>query len=172
MVFAEAFLLELGSGGGGFSHDARIHHLVPTIGRKAIQISGNELEAGVVEGGAAVICESYPAVEVGGFVVSSHGQNIVGIPRKAVGEVRGFDLLFARAGILERHKKRRAVIEIRRNVGEAEAFGVASGDDVVTDFPNLPVVVGEKSGLDLFVLGGAVVLIGADERHFLANIFV
>ena len=100
------------------------------------------------------------------------GQNVVGIPGKAVGEVRRFDLLFARAGIFERHKKRGAVVEIRGNVGEAVTLGIASGDDVVADFPDLAVVVGEQGGFDFFVLGGAVVLIGADQRDFLADVFV
>src|SRR5580698_2784051 len=102
MILAEAFLLELGWRGCGFSHDTRVHHLVPAVDRKTIQISGDELKAGIVKSGAAVICEGDPAVEVGGFVVASYGQNIIGIPRKAVSQVRGFDLLFARAGVFKR----------------------------------------------------------------------
>ena len=125
-----------------------------------------------MEGGAGIVGESDPAVEIGGFVVAGDGEDVVCVPGKIVGEIRGFDLLFARAGIFERHEKRGAVIEIRGDVGEAIAFGVGAGDDVVADFPDLAVVVGEKRGFDFFVLRGAAVLIRADEGDFAADVFV
>ena len=61
----------------------------------AIEIAGDELEARVVKGGAAVVAERDPAVEIGGFVVAIDGEDVVGIPRERVGEVRGFDLLLS-----------------------------------------------------------------------------
>ena len=64
------------------------------------------------------------------------------------------------------------VVEIRGDFGETIALGVAAGDDVVADFPDLAVVVGEQRGFDFFALQGAVVVVGVDERDFFADVFV
>ena len=95
----------------------------------------------VAEGGAAVVDHRDPAVEVGVFVVARDRQNVVRVPGKIIREIRSFNLLPARAGILQRHEQRRPVIKIRGNFGEAIAFGEHSGDNVVPDFPDWTVVV-------------------------------
>ena len=173
MVFAERFLLELRS--CCFVH----HHFAGCVGTdaanclwKAVQFAGDELETRVVESGAAVVGHRDPAVKVGVFIVARHGEHVVGVPGKIVREVGSLDLLLARAGIFERHEQRGPVVKIRGNFREAVALGKHACDDVVADSPNRAVVVGEQSGFDFFMLGGAAVLIRADQRDFLAHVFV
>ena len=72
MIFAEIFLLELRRGNGRLSGHSQFHHVAAAVGGEAIQVAGDELEARVVEGGAAVVDECDPAVEVGGFVVAGY----------------------------------------------------------------------------------------------------
>ena len=65
------------------------------------------------------------------------------------------------------------IVEIRGDFGEAIALGVAAGDDVVADLPDLAVVVGEQSGFDFFVFQIAVFVgVGVDERDLFADVFV
>ena len=65
------------------------------------------------------------------------------------------------------------IVEIRGDFWETIALGVAAGDDVVSDFPYLAVVVGEQRGFDFFVFQIAVFVgVGVDERDFFADIFV
>ena len=121
---------------------------------------------------ATVVDKSNPAVEVGGFIVAGHGENVVGVPGKIGGEVGSFNLLLARARVLERHEQGGTVVEIGRDFRKAVGVGVRASDDVVTDFPDLAVVVGKQSGFDFFVFGGAVVHVRADEGDFFADVLV
>ena len=140
--------------------------------RQAIQIAGDELQSRVVKRGAAIVGQRHPAVEIGGLVVARDRQHVVGIPGKIAGQVGGFDLLLARAGIFQRHQQRGAIEEVCGDFRKAKAFGVHPGDDVVANFPHWAVVVRQQRGLDLLVLGGAIFLVGADQGHFLAHVLV
>src|SRR5467141_4988916 len=94
MILAEIFLLKLWCG-GRFHCNAILRSFIthPAL-RKTVQISGHELQSGIVEGSAAVVDDSDPAIEVGGFVVATDGEDVVGVPGKVSREIRRFDFLF------------------------------------------------------------------------------
>src|SRR5579859_40093 len=171
MVFGKAFLLELLLLG---RH--RAGHIGPhghgSGRRNTIQVAGDELQSRIVKSSAAVISESDPAVEVGGFVVTGNGQDVVGVPGQIGGQIGSFDLVLARAGIVQRHEQGGTVEQIGGNFRESIALGVDAGDNIVANFPDRAVIVGEQSGLYFFALGGAVVLVSANQSDFLADIFV
>ncbi len=159
VVFAESFLLKLP---GGLRHGHSYAHLRPyhvaAIGH-AIEFAGDELEAGIAEGGAAVVDDGDPTVEVSVLVVARDGENVIGVPGQIAGEVGGFNLLLFRAGVFQGHQKSRTLVEIGGHFRKAIAFGIDSSDYVVANFPNGTVVVGKQSRFDFFALGGAALLV-------------
>src|SRR5229473_4637923 len=86
---------------------------------------------GVMEGRSAVVDYGNPAIQVGVLVVARDGKDVIGIPGQIAREIRGFDLLFFRAGVFEGHQQRGALVEIRRDFGEAIALGKHSGNEIV-----------------------------------------
>src|SRR6202007_3292367 len=103
---------------------------------------------------------------------AAEGQNVIGVPGEIGCKIGSFDLVLAQAGIVQRHQQSGAVVKIRGDFGKAIALRKHAGDDVVADSPDRAVVVREQSGLDLFVLGGAAVLVSANKGDFLADVFV
>ena len=106
-----------------------------------------------MKGRAAVVDDGNPAIQVSILVIPRDGKDVIGIPRQIARQVRGFNLLLFRAGVFQRHQQRGALVEIRRDFGEAITLGKHSGHDVVADFPDRPVVIGKQGRLDLFALG-------------------
>jgi len=120
MILAEIFLLKLWRG-GRFHCNAILRSFIthPAL-RKTVQISGHELQSGIVEGGAAVVDDGDPASRSAALSSATDGKNVVGVPGKVAGEEIGrFDFLFGGPGIFKRHQQRRPLIEIRRHFGEA-----------------------------------------------------
>ena len=153
MVFAEAFLLELRGSCLGLHGPVNRHVPQPASLLNPIQLSGHQLEPRIMKGRAAVVDDGNPAIQVSILVIPRHGKDVIGVPRQIARQVRGFNLLLFRAGVFQRHQQRGALVEIRRDFGEAITLGKHSGHDVVADFPDRPVVIGKQGSLDLFALG-------------------
>ena len=70
MVLEETFFLELWRGWSlfpcGHCHELAAHHL----GLDAVDITGDELEAGIGVGGTRLIVDGYPAGEIGFGIIS------------------------------------------------------------------------------------------------------
>ncbi len=92
--------------------------------------------------------------------------------RSSITALRGFYLLLARAGVFQRHQECRPIEEVRGHFRKTVALRVHAGDDVIADFPDGPVVVGQQYGFDLFMLGGPAVLVRVHQGDFLADVFV
>src|SRR6267378_5674517 len=106
MVLGEILLLELWRRSHFCRHLIRRVRVPPEIvALDAIELSGYELQTGVMEGRAAVVYDSDPAVEVGVFFVARDGQNVIRIPGQVAREIGSFNLLFSRAGIFEGHQE-------------------------------------------------------------------
>src|SRR5258708_21997521 len=94
MILDEIFLLKLWCG-GRFHCNAILRSFIthPAL-RKTVQISGNKLQPRIAESGAAVVDDGDPAVEIGGLVVATDGENVVGVPGKVSCEIRRLNFLF------------------------------------------------------------------------------
>ncbi len=137
----------------------------------AVEFSGHQLQARVLERSAAVVDERHPAVEVGAGFVAAYREHVVGAPGKIAREVGRLHLLLFRPAVSECPQKRGAVIEIFGQIREANSGGIEAGDNFISDFPDRPVVVGNQRGFHFFHFSGAGDLARAQQGHFAAHVF-
>ncbi len=135
-----------------------------------IEIAGNELQLGIAKRRAAAVLERDPPIEIGALVVARDGEHVVGVPRQLAGKVRRLDPMRLRAAIGQRPDERWPAVQVVRQLRKPDVIGVHAGDDFLADTPHRRVVVAEELRFDFFLMCGAVLLHGADERDLTTDV--
>ena len=101
-----------------------------------------------------------------------HGEHVIGVPVHLIGQVRSLHRLLTCLAIVQQPDQCRLAVEVFRQVGKDVAVSSHAGDNFVSHLPNGPVVVRQEHGLHGNFLGGIVFRDDADQRQFLADIFL
>ena len=136
-----------------------------------IDISGNQFEFGVAIGGATLVGDGDPAVEICLRVSLGEDDDIVCAPIETIGQVRGFDAVAVTAAVIERPDESRLGDQIARKPIKANLRHVGRiDDDLVANFPDLTTIIGEKCRTCRNELLGIVFELTNDESKFLADV--
>ena len=133
-------------------------------------IARDQLQGGVVVGGAALVVQRHPAGEVEAFFVVGKAGDVIGLPREAAAEVGEIDGLLARLFALQINGERRVIAQVGGDVAVGEAgVGGQPGFDAVGVLQHHTVIVGEYGRF--FARFRAVRRVGMDDGDTLADVF-
>ncbi|MNY04512.1 hypothetical protein D3C86_1371930 [compost metagenome] len=152
VVLEEGALGELLARGLGLHGPHAVFH-VGGLGPDAVHVARHQGELGVVVGGAALVVQGDPAVQVRLALVLGDHQHVVAAPREAAGQVRGLGLLLAGGPVvLQEPLEGGTRHQVGGHLGQHDLAGRLEVD-LVADAVDLTVVGAEQRGLAHGVVG-------------------